>query len=607
MTTSPFLNTRAGLAYVGDLACAGCHRLQFETYRQHPMGRSLFLPADAPPVERFDEAAKNPFRVGPLHFQVLQKGGKLFHKEWCQDEKGAVVAQREEEIAYAIGSGTQARSYLIRRAGALFESPITWYAGKAEWDLSPGYRFRLQHFNRRIEQRCLYCHAQEAHPLEHTMNGYQDPPFGQLAIGCERCHGPGELHVASRKKDPLAEEVDFTIVNPRHLTPALRDAVCEQCHLQGEAIIPRRGRAQSDYRPGLPLHEYVSIFVRPPEAEDPRRIVGHVQQMHQSKCYQKSGGKMSCSSCHDPHGQPPKETKVVFYNDRCRACHSPPGGKAAAGKGLLAHDCSLALPERQASEDNCLFCHMPRSPSSNIEHVAVTDHRVLRHPDRPPKGVEKLRPGELPLVSFHRSLLDPKDAELPRDLALALVYLADQAEADGAIEVSTFLFGRALTLLDQAVARDPHDIPALEARGLALHTHGRLDKALAAFEEVLTKAPDREQTLLWAAEAAEAHDRLEQAEKYCRRLTEKYPYYPGHFERLASLHAKREAWPQALLTSQEAVRLGPFRAQTRELGFLSFLAVKDPSQAQKEFDLLGLLDPAHQAKLRLMGGLKKEK
>src|SRR5262249_29887889 len=156
----------------------------------------------------------------------------------------------------------------------------TWYTQKSGYDVSPGYDKSRLHFTRRIDSRCLYCHCQEAHPVEHTVNRYREPAFGQLAIGCERCHGPGELHVAARTKGPERGEVDRTIVNPRRLAPALREAVCEQCHLQGETIVERRGRSQAEYRPGLPLHEYVSVFVRPPEVTDASKIVSHVEQMH---------------------------------------------------------------------------------------------------------------------------------------------------------------------------------------------------------------------------------------------------------------------------------------------------------------------------------------
>jgi hypothetical protein len=73
---SPFLNTGPGVAYVGDQQCAGCHRDYVRTYQQHPMGQSLFTAADAPPLERYDRADKNPFSDGPFHFQAIRQGAE---------------------------------------------------------------------------------------------------------------------------------------------------------------------------------------------------------------------------------------------------------------------------------------------------------------------------------------------------------------------------------------------------------------------------------------------------------------------------------------------------------------------------------------------------
>src|SRR5207253_975908 len=83
----------------------------------------------------------------------------------------------------------------------------------------------------------------------------------------ERCHGPGELHV-QRQRERRTEPGDWddTIVNPSRLEPALREAVCEQCHLQGQARVLRRGRGVFDYRPGLPLHLSWTVFEKPPGA-----------------------------------------------------------------------------------------------------------------------------------------------------------------------------------------------------------------------------------------------------------------------------------------------------------------------------------------------------
>lgn len=595
LTASPFHNTRPGVAYVGDRKCLECHP-EHKTYHDHPMGRSLFRAADAPPLEKFD-AAPEAFRAGPFRFQVIRDGTKHVHREWCEDARGNVVAEQRVEVDYAVGSGSQARSYLYNRDGFLFESPVTWYALKGAWNLSPGYEVHPLHFTRRIDARCAFCHAHDPRPVEHTVSRYGDPPFGQLAIGCERCHGPGELHAGASRPPVPPGEVDHTIVNPRRLMPALRDAVCEQCHLQGEAVIPRRGRGQYEYRPGLPLHEYVQVFVRPPELDEATKIVGHVEQTHQSACYTKSGGAFGCTSCHDPHRAPPAAADVpAYFQKRCQACHAPP---KSPGK-VTAPDCALPPAKRVAKDGrtDCLACHMPRNPSVTSQHLAVTDHRLLRRPDQARPLRSAYRPGDIPLVPFHRHLLAPDDPDVPRDLALAALELAPRAKSDGATAVGDFLIARALPLLDRAAARDAGDVPALEARGIALFDRGKSDEALTVFEGVLAKAPAREQALTWAIDAALALGHLDRAETYCRRLVEKYPHYALHHERLAALLVQRKAWPQALAAAEAAVRANPFRAEARDHLIAALVETGDLKRARAELETVGVIDPAYQAKIR---------
>src|SRR5262249_42690994 len=147
------------------------------------------------------------------------------------------------EVAFAVGSGQQGQSFLVKRGDSLFQSPISWYTQKKAWGLSPGFEKVNEHFQRYITEPCLFCHTNEARTEPHTINHYPQASLRLEAIGCERCHGPGELHVAARTGGERPEGKDLTIVNPRHLEPGLREAVCEQCHLQGEARIVRRGKS----------------------------------------------------------------------------------------------------------------------------------------------------------------------------------------------------------------------------------------------------------------------------------------------------------------------------------------------------------------------------
>src|SRR5262249_27033386 len=155
--------------------------------------------------------------------------------------------------------GSQGYSYLVDRGGYLFQSPVSWYSRKGIWDKSPGFSNSVR-AGRPVTVACLYCHANRARPVAGYVNRYEKPIFEGMAIGCERCHGPGGRHV----EDPgnrNAAGLDPTIVNPRHLSAELRSEVCEECHLEGQARVLRRGRDMYDYRPGLPLQDFWSIFV----------------------------------------------------------------------------------------------------------------------------------------------------------------------------------------------------------------------------------------------------------------------------------------------------------------------------------------------------------
>ena len=140
---------------------------------------------------------------------------------------------------------------------------------------------RAGRFERQITPGCLTCHANQVEHVEGTEGRYRPPMFRGHAIGCERCHGPGELHVAQ----PHDVADGPNIVNPRKLTPVLREDVCQQCHLLGQKTIDRRGHQLADYRPGLSLAEFVTVFSRPSNRQEGHTNGDHVEQMSRSRCF----------------------------------------------------------------------------------------------------------------------------------------------------------------------------------------------------------------------------------------------------------------------------------------------------------------------------------
>jgi hypothetical protein len=296
---SRFRNVGQGVGFVGDAACARCHADLAESYRRHPMGRSVaaITAADLEGLRAAPSGAE--FDAAGYHYTVGRTSAGLVHREQMLDG-GEPVAAVEAAVAYALGSGERGYSFLVERDGFLAQSPVAWYAQEGRYDLAPGYDERNYHFERVILPGCLSCHVDGATPAGGAHNRYATPLYLR-PIGCERCHGPGALHVSRPGLDRGG--IDPTIVNPRHLAPALREAVCEQCHLQGADRFLRSGHKEGDFRPGLPLDEFVAVFVEAgPSGRS--RAVGQVEQMHASRCYAATGGALGCTSCHNPHHRP---------------------------------------------------------------------------------------------------------------------------------------------------------------------------------------------------------------------------------------------------------------------------------------------------------------
>ncbi len=615
-----FQNVNPAVQYVPDERCADCHEDKARSFAQHPMGRSLspIARAAAPPEEpRYN----NPFATLGSQFRVDHKEGRLWHRRTRLDPAGRPAAALEWEIDYALGSGTHGCDYLTDRDGYLFETPISWFSQKQVWDLSPGFG-QTYLTGRAISPDCLFCHANRAHHVEGSTNHYRKPVFDGYAIGCQRCHGPGELHVARRQGlEPGPDEVDYTIVNPRHLEPSLREAVCEQCHLQGKARVVRRGREVYDFRPGLPLELFWSVFVGAAGTKESRKAVGHVEQMYQSRCFQGGHGleRLGCVSCHDPHEYVPPPQRVAHYRSRCLQCHrddlelnrqgdpATKGQKDKKSRRVAAlQPCSLPAAERLKNRDSCIDCHMPPYGSSDIPHTASTDHRILKNaatgsaePESHPalrSARAVLRAGDgLPLTSFYDGGKEAGDEEeIERDRALALVKLAFGGDASASRAI-----GSALPALESALQRDPDDRVAGQAKGHVLALQNRMSEALAAFEDVLAKAPNQELSLVGAAIAAEELRKAEAAESYWRRSIAANPWEPGYRRNLVLLLIKKEAWDEARPECQAWVRLDPLSAEARAARVSCLLAAGNKDEARAEFARIEALAPSDLAELRI--------
>jgi hypothetical protein len=124
--------------------------------------------------------------VDDLVYSIERRGGRVFHRETRRGDAGMPPTVTEAEVRYLIGSGANGDSLLVERGDGPYQSPFAWYKQDGRWDLSPDYREKSQHFGRRITAGCLFGQANRFEIVDR-----RPPVFHDLAIGCERCHGPG--------------------------------------------------------------------------------------------------------------------------------------------------------------------------------------------------------------------------------------------------------------------------------------------------------------------------------------------------------------------------------------------------------------------------------
>lgn len=330
------------------------------------------LPADASslalvlptPAQVYDKDSNQ-------YFEVVRRDGALFQSQYSRDADGKDIFRQDRKLDYVIGAGDNGFGFLVQRDHYLFEAPLSYYSATHSWGFSPGFEIQNRGFTRPILDRCIVCHSGRANPVVGQAGLYKTPPFDELAVGCENCHGPGDLHVNERTMDQMMSSEpslapDRTIVNPARLSGWLADNICMSCHQGQDVRIEMPGKHIQDFRPGRPLGDYVSVFkIAPRTGASPSALpLEHYFGMTMSKCYRASRN-LHCITCHDPHIDPSGPEATAHYRAQCLNCHTQ-------------QSCGLEPAKRQATHppDDCLHCHMPKRTVTTITHAALTDHSI---------------------------------------------------------------------------------------------------------------------------------------------------------------------------------------------------------------------------------------
>jgi predicted CXXCH cytochrome family protein len=453
----------------GNEACQKCHAAIAASYAQTAMAQASgpaidqLIPAD------FQHAASG------VHYRVFAENGAAM-LGFDRPDDPAVRGTRR--LQYFIGSGHRGRTYLFSLDGFFFEAPINWYAQKKVWDTAPAFQQAPTiPMNLPALPGCLACHTSDARaPIHGTENKYDMPLFAHDGITCERCHGDNAAHLA---------DGHAPIVNPAKLSPQKRDAVCMQCHLEGNVAIEQPNHKLADYRAGDDLSDFVHYFLYVDNSSQKMRALGQSEALWMSVCKLKSGDKMSCTTCHDPHSSPKPEQRVAFYRAKCLTCHE----EAFAAK-------------HHAEQPDCASCHMPRTNSADVAHTQATDHRILKIPLMPLQGLQAGDSARLvrfppegapaangPVDGVARSGSSSASANAApatpagdsRDLALAWESLAQSGNAAGVAEAERYLH--------QAIVEHPDDPIVLDSLGFLAQRRGDVAAARNFYEHALRIDP----------------------------------------------------------------------------------------------------------------------
>jgi predicted CXXCH cytochrome family protein len=340
--------------YMGSPSCKNCHQSVYAAWSKTRMANVVRDPRQHPDAIIPDFSKPDPLLTFTKDDIALVYGSRWKQRYFKKVGDDYFVYPAQWDVAHQLW-----RPYFVANGS-------DWWAPLYPPD----------NFQRPTSPLCDGCHSVNFDIATKTPSEWN--------VGCEKCHGAGETHVAHPTRD--------NIFNPARFDYVRANDTCIQCHSQGQPLTnPIQGKYYDwpvGFEIGKNLVDYWKLEEHKLGATTFTHFAdgtGHKNRMQGndfvgSLMYARG---VTCFSCHDPHGGDNVAMVRKTGNALCLDCHGPNTQVGPHAPTLEQHTHHKA----GSTGSECIACHMPK-----IE-LTIADQNVRSHTFRfvTPSDTEALK------------------------------------------------------------------------------------------------------------------------------------------------------------------------------------------------------------------------
>jgi tetratricopeptide (TPR) repeat protein len=323
--------------FTGSESCKECHEEEYNLWMGSHHQLAMQIASDSTVLGDFDNTL---FKSKGIRYHFFRQNG-----DFIVNTIGDDGAYHNFAIKYTFGF-VPLQQYIVEFENGNHQCLlVAWDTDSLRWfDLQPELDIHHEEWmhwtggSMTWNNMCADCHSTYVRKNYYSSSKTYRTEFTEISVGCESCHGPGDLHNEYYLNEDKYQGFD----PPQMHMPAGMSSVeivdaCARCHSRRSMfteVFDYDGRFLDHYYPNL-LH--FPTYEKDGQILDEDYVYGSFKQ---SKMYH---NKVSCRDCHDMHS-----LELRFQgNQLCLLCHLP----SYNSKEHHFH-------EMDTEASQCINCHM---------------------------------------------------------------------------------------------------------------------------------------------------------------------------------------------------------------------------------------------------------